>query len=251
MKTSSAASVAAAAVSLLFGIGNLAAKTPLPLPPAPEQEPAFTAEISLGYDTFYIFRGEELFEQVTWGQVELNYAVSESVSLTLTPWFLSAIDDDFTELDVLPSVTWDAGFVEITAGYAGYIYPRGSLGANEGIDDEHEANLTVAKTFGIVGTSLLSAYNFDRDGIYLEAKIGASIELCQAAALEPSVAVGYSSHYFDADGFTHALISLAMPVKVTGTATITPYIAGNIPLEVLDEAQDAEIFGGVALAVSF
>ncbi len=238
-----------AALCLWAGIGSLCAKTPLLPPAAPES--AFSAEVSLGYDTFYIFRGEELFEQVVWSQVEMNYALSDSLTLTLTPWFLSAIDDDFTELDLLPSVTWDAGFAEITAGYAGYLYPRGSFGGNEGIDDEHEATLTIAKGFGFVESSLLAAYNFDREGTYLEAKVGATIELCEAAALEPSVAIGYSSNYFAEDGFTHILVSLGLPLKLAETTTLTPYVAGNIPLEVLDENQDVELFGGVALAVSF
>lgn len=222
-----------------------------PPPPAAEEESAVTAEVSLGYDTFYIFRGEELFEQVVWGQVEIGIALTERLSLTLTPWYLSGIEDDYTELDILPSVTYDAGFAEITAGYAGYIYPRGSFGGDEGIDDEHEASLTISKGVGLFAVSALAAYNFDREAIYLEAGVGTTFELCAAAALEPSVAVGYSSDYYGEDGFTHVLLTLALPVKLSETATLTPYIAGNIPLEVLDENQDAAVFGGVALAVSF
>jgi hypothetical protein len=242
----------------LIGLGSLVpsmAGTPAiskaPVLPPVSGEPAFSAEFSLGYDTFYIFRGEELFEQVVWGQVELNYALTDKLSFTLTPWYLAGIEDDFTELDLLPAFTFDAGFAELKLGYAGYFYPRGSFGGNEGIDDEHEINFTVAKNFGIFEASTLAAYNFDRDGTYLEARIGAPIELCKAAALEPSVAVGYSSHYFAEDGITHVLLSLAMPVKLCANATLTPYVAGNIPLDVLDETQDAELFGGVALAFSF
>jgi hypothetical protein len=245
---------ALSAAALLASLSASHAGTPVAppaLPPAAAEEPAFTAEVSLGYDTFYIFRGEELFEQVVWGQVEMNFALTDSLSFTLTPWYLSGIDDDYTELDVLPSVTWDAGFAEITAGYAGYIYPRGSFGGNEGIDDEHEANLTIAKGFGFVEVSAMAAYNFDRDGTYLELGVSKSFELCAAAALDLSVAVGYSANYFSEDGFTHVLVTLGLPIKLTETATLTPYIAGNLPLEVLDENQDNEIFGGVALAVSF
>ncbi len=249
MKTPSLAILASA--SLFGGLGSLSAKSPVPPLPAVEPESAFSAEVSLGYDTFYIFRGEELFEQVVWGQVEIGVSLTDDLSLTLTPWYLSGIDDDYTELDLLASLTYDAGFAEFTAGYAGYIYPRGSFGGNEGIDDEHEATLGVSKTFGIFEVSTLAAYNFDRDGTYLEAGVGASFELCHAVALEPSVAVGYSSNYFAEDGFTHVLLTLALPVQLTETATLTPYIAGNLPLEVLEENQDAELFGGVALAVSF
>jgi hypothetical protein len=117
--------------------------------------------------------------------------------------------------------------------------------------DEHEASLGVAKTLGIFDVGVLAAYNFDRDGTYLEASVGASFERCEGAALEPSVAVGYSSNYYEDDGFTHVLLTLGLPLKLTETATLTPYIAANLPLEVLEADQDAEMFGGVALAVSF
>jgi hypothetical protein len=223
---------------------------PAAVPPAEPESPV-TAEVSLGYDTFYIFRGETLFEQVVWGQVSIDIALAENLSLNLTPWYLSGIDDDYTELDLLASLTYDAGFAEFTGGYAGYIYPRGSWGGNEGVDDEHEASLGVAKTLGIFDVGVLAAYNFDRDGTYLEASVGASFELCERAALEPSVAVGYSSNYYEEDGFTHVLLTLGLPLKLTETATLTPYIAANLPLEVLEADQDAEMFGGVALAVSF
>ncbi len=238
--------------ALLGSLSAVSAGTPAaPALPAVSAEPAFSAVPGLGYDTFYIFRGEELFEQVMWGQVEFSYALTDKLSFGFTPWYLTGLNDDYTELDLLPSFTYDAGFAELTLGYAGYFYPRGSFGDNEGIDDEHEITFTVSKSSGVFETSLLTAYNFDRDGTYLEAKIGASFELCKSAALDPSVALGYSSHYFAEDGFTHVLLSLAMPVKLCANATLTPYVAGNIPLEVLDESQDAELFGGVSLTVNF
>jgi hypothetical protein len=238
--------------ALLGSLSAASAGTPAApaLPPA-APEPAFSAVPGLGYDTFYIFRGEELFEQVMWGQVEFSYALTDKLSFTFTPWYLTGLDDDFTELDLLPSFTYDAGFAELTFGYAGYFYPRGSFGDNEGIDDEHEINFNISKTCGVFETSLLAAYNFDRDGTYLEAKAGATFEMCKAAALQPSVALGYSSHYFDEDGFTHVLLSLAMPVKLCANATLTPYVAGNLPLEVLEKTQGNELFGGVSLTVTF
>ncbi len=248
----------AANLSWLFFLASPAAlhagspPTPAVPPPAPvEAESPFSGEVSLGYDTFYIFRGEELFEQVVWGQISLDFALTEQLSLNLTPWYLSATDDDYSELDLNASVSFDAGFAEFTAGYAGYIYPRGGLGGDEGISDEHEAFLGVAKTFGWLETGVLAAYNFDRDGMYFEATAGASIPLCAAASLDPSVGIGYNTNYFDSDGFTHVILTLAMPVKLTETATLTPYIAGNLPLDVLDDYQDARLFGGVALAVTF
>lgn len=244
--------LALAALPLLPTTAFAGPKAPVPpAPPAVEEEGMFSAEVSVGYDTFYIFRGEELWENVVWGQVEIGIALNEQWSLTLTPWYLSAVDDDYTELDLLPSITFDAGFAQFTAGYAGYIYPRGSFGDGEGIDDEHEASLAISKTVGLFEFGTLAAYNFDREGTYLEASVGASFECTKAVAIEPSVAVGYSANYYETDGFTHVLATLAFPVKLTETATLTPYVAGNIPLEIFEDDQDPQVFGGVSLAVSF
>jgi hypothetical protein len=54
----------------------------------------------------------------------------------------------------------------------------------------------VAKSFGIFDTSLLAVYNFNRDAVYYEAGVGASIELSKFASLVPSVAVGLQCGIF-------------------------------------------------------
>jgi hypothetical protein len=245
-------SLLCAASLLILGTLSTQAGTALPpVPPTAEPDPAFAAEVSLGYDTFYIFRGEELFEQVVWGQVKISYNLTEKLNFTLTPWYLQGLNDPYTELDIVPTLTYDAGFAELTLGYAGYLYPRGGFGGGEGISNEHEVTFHIAKTLGIVEASTLAAYNFDREGTYLEARLGASIEFCKAAALEPSVTVGYSSNYFAGDGFTHVLLTLALPMNLAENFTLTPYIAGNLPLDVLKESQDAQLFGGLALAFGF
>jgi hypothetical protein len=47
--------------------------------------------------------------------------------------------------------------------------------------------------------------------------------------------------------------SLSAPIKLTKTATLTPYIAYNISLDTRhsNNTQDSEIFGGVKLGVTF
>ena len=230
--------------------GAAAPEATLPEPGA-EAGSAFSGELSLGYDTFYIFRGEELFEEVSWRQVMLSMALSDSLSFTLTTWNATAAADNYIELDFLPTLTWDAGFAEFTAGFAHYNFLRGAFGGGEGMATEREANLSVAKSFGIFDTSLLAVYNFNRDAVYYEAGVGTSIGLSKFASLVPSVNVGYSSEYFGADGLSHVLLTLSLPLQLTETATLTPYLAGNIPLNMLDEIQDPELFGGVAFAVSF
>lgn len=79
-----------------------------------------------------IFSGGELFEQVSWRQVMLSVALSDSLSFTLTTWNATAEADRSVELDFLPTLTWDAGFAEFTARFAHYNFLRGAFGGGEG-----------------------------------------------------------------------------------------------------------------------
>ena len=222
-----------------------------PPPPVAEEEFTLGAELSVGYDSHYIFRGEELQENSVWGQLEIGIPLCEEAALTLTPWYESSTDSDYSEVDLNASLDVDFKVVSVSAGYAGYFYPRGSFGGDEGIDDEHEAFLSVTKEVGPLEFTGLYAYNFDREAGYLEASVGATFELTPNIALAPAVAVGYSADYYGVDGFTHVQVQLGLPIKLTKTATLTPYIAGNIPLEVLNDWQDERLYGGVSLAVTF
>jgi hypothetical protein len=76
--------------------------------------------------------------------------------------------------------------------------------------------------------------------------------------LVPGAGIGYAIDYswhvagLQADGFTAINLSLALPIKLTKNAVLTPYIAGNLPVDALDDAgEDAIVFGGVKLSVSF
>jgi hypothetical protein len=214
-----------------------------------ESGPEF--EVSLGYDTNYIFRGEELFKDTAWGQLDAAFNLSSNTSLSFMGWYADAINADYNELDIHADLNVDAGFAQFSAGYASYIYPRGALGDNEGIGSEDEAVLSVSKSIGKVDLSVLAAYNFDREGTYFEFSAGTSIPVVSKLSLDPSVVLGYSSGYFAQNGLTHVLLTLAAPISLTDSITLKPYIAGNIPLSVLDENQDARFFAGVALSFSF
>ena len=58
-------------------------------------------------------------------------------------------------------------------------------------------------------------------------------------------------YYSTEADFQHIKLALAFPVKLTATATLTPYVAGNIALDTTEDFTDDEIYGGVKLSVSF
>ncbi|HEY2573244.1 MAG TPA: hypothetical protein VGH65_04215, partial [Verrucomicrobiaceae bacterium] len=58
--------------------------------------------------------------------------------------------------------------------------------------------------------------------------------------------------YYGVNGGETIKPSLAAPIKLTKTATLTPYIAGNIPFGSLNSnGEDARVYGGVSLSVTF
>ncbi len=71
-------------------------------------------------------------------------------------------------------------------------------------------------------------------------------------SLVPGVLISFGSDYYGVDGGNTIRPSLAMPIKLTKTATLTPYIAGNLPYDSLDSlGEDSRVYGGVALSVTF
>ena len=210
-----------------------------------------TVEPGVGFDTDYIFRGERLFAESIWGQVALSVPLTRTVSLSLTPWYLEAVEGDYSEFDLTASLNWQVGGAEISAGYAGYTYPRGGLGGGEGIRQEQEGTLSISMEAGGLTFSLLGAYNFDRAGYYLEAGVSHSLELGKKVALETSVALGYGQHYFAVDGFTHLLPRVALPFQLSEALVFTPYIAVNVPRQAMEDLQNAQVFGGISLTHTF
>ena len=68
----------------------------------------------------------------------------------------------------------------------------------------------------------------------------------------PAALVSYGDEYYSTDSdFQHIKVGVSFPIKLTGTATLTPYVAGNIALGTTEEFTDDEIYGGVKLSVSF
>ena len=68
----------------------------------------------------------------------------------------------------------------------------------------------------------------------------------------PAALISYGIDYYGVDGFNHVKVGLSLPIKLTSTATLTPYIAYNLPIDALDDlGEEDEIYGGVSLSVSF
>lgn len=243
--------LAAAAVTLpLFAVPLHAQQSGSEVPTADAAD-GFSVSLVAGYDTHYIFRGEEILDNSVWSQLEVSIPLAENVAFGLVPFFLSSPENAYSEIDLNPSLTVSTDLVEISAGYALYNYPRGLDGGGEGIPHEQEVSLSLSREIGPVEVALLTAWNFDREGLYTELAVSSSLELTDGISLEPAVSLGHSSNYYAADGLSHVGLAVALPITLTESATLTPHVSAVLPLEALEEGQDNLLYGGISLSVSF
>jgi len=249
------------------------------------------ATLEVGYDTRYYFRGLWFADNTTWAGLSLSVPLTEKLSLGFGTLYTSTVDTpsnagsaglvngsiDYSELDLSTSLTYDAGFAKLGLVYTHYEFfdsfsgsnPDGSpIGAGElNVHGVEELGATVATSVGPVNLYGGFYYDFTIGASYAEIGADAPIAINSWLSLVPAVKAGYGfTNYYTAipangikngtspqSGLTHVIPSLSAPIKLTKTATLTPYVAYNISLDTRHQnnTQDSEIFGGVKLGVSF
>lgn len=220
---------------------------------------------SLGYDTNFIFRGVDFADHWVSGGIALDIPLVDNVSFVGGASYGVSADDNaiadtlsgvsYQRLELNGGVSVDLGAAEVGLGYRFYNH-QGDL--SNILEDGHEVGLTVATSAGPLNFGLGGYYDFGIDGWYFEAAVNSVIEITDSISLVPGASIGYAQDYSwhvvgaQFSGFTAINLSLALPIKLTKSATLTPYIAGNLPVDALDDAgEDAQLYGGVKLSVSF
>jgi hypothetical protein len=238
------------------------------------------ATLEVGYDTRYYFRGLWFADNTTWAGASLSVPLTEKLSLGFGALYTSTVDTlvntaageetlDYSELDLSASLTYDAGFAKLGLVYTHYEFfdtfsgttnPSGAFGAGElGVGGVEEVGATIATSVGPVNLYGGFYYDFTIGASYAEIGADAPIAINSWLSLVPAVKAGYGfTNYYTIpggrqSGLTHVIPSLSAPIKLTKTATLTPYVAYNISLDTrhLNNTQDSEFFGGVKLGVSF
>jgi hypothetical protein len=240
------------------------------------------ATLEVGYDTRYYFRGLWFADNTTWAGLSLSVPLTEQLSLGFGALYTSTVDTlvndgvaqntplDYSELDLSASLTYDAGFAKLGLVYTHYEFfdsfsGRTNIGQfnttdETGVGGVEEVGATIATSVGPVNLYGGFYYDFTIGASYAEVGADAPIEITSWLSLVPAVKLGYGfSNYYTAfpashqSGLTHVIPSLSAPIKLTKSATLTPYIAYNLSLTTrhLSNTTDSEIFGGVKLGVTF
>jgi hypothetical protein len=220
--------------------------------------------LGLGYDTDFVFRGVDFADNWISANAGLDLPLAGPVSLLAGASYGLSADDSarrgqvdgmsYRRLELNGGLGVDLGVAELGVGYRYYNHD-GQL--SNFLVDGHEVGVTLATAAGPINVGLGAYYDFEIEGYYFELAANTEVALTDTISLVPGASLGYVSDYNwhgqrgRLDGFTAVGLSLAMPIKL-GVVTVAPYVAANLPIDALDAAgEDAIVFGGVRLSVSF
>lgn len=208
---------------------------------APAASPV-SYDLTAGYDSEYYYRGLWFSNQNAWYNIGASKKLSDKTTVSALAYYTSSNDRRslYQELDLGASVAYDAGFATVTAGYTYFFFFNGYLGGGAGQTFAQELYLSAAKTVGPVNLTATYAYDLYVDAGYAELAADKSFTLNDSTSLVLKAAAGYSvgGYYtsFGANGlnngsestWTHILLSASLPIALSKTATLTPYVSYNL-----------------------
>lgn len=200
----------------------------------------------------------------------------------------------FQRLSLGAAVQHDLGPVTASLGYR-YYSNMGFLGRQGGLNDAQEVSFGLATALGPINVASSANYDYVNDSWYFDFDLNTNIAVTDAISIVPFFNVGYGhnmnwqfsnrsvlasvngpnargalsgagnpSFRDDVTGWTAVNTGIRVPVKLNSRATLTPYIAANLPLGTTaniggearavglpDTPYKGILYGGVSLTVRF
>ncbi len=250
---------------------------------------------SLGYDTNYVWRGLNFGQH--WVRAGLNGSLllvggaaedgAGSTSLLWDAQYGSLAGDQdhfmpggagnasYQRVQLGTAISHDFGPASLSLGYR-YYRNLGVLGGLGGMNDGQEVSLGAATALGPINLSSSANYDFVNDYWYVDLSASSTITLTDAISVVPYATIGYGHNMNwqfarntgvtstwgrnNTSNFTAITTGIQVPIKLNSRATVTPYIAVNIPMSGVqnlplngspDNACSTVLYGGVTLSVRF
>jgi hypothetical protein len=243
-----------------------------------------TGSAAAGYDSEYYFRGLWFSSNNAWGSVNLAVPVADKLTLGLGALYTYGLDTtvspgngelDYSELDLIGSLTYDAGWGKVGFVVTNYTFfdtfsGETNLGSNSGLDGDSgiteatDIGLTFAVPFGDMNLYAAGYYDLRIDAAYFELGADYTYKVCDQLSIVPAAQIGYTpNNYYtyprttgEDSGFTHLRLAISTPYKFTDALTFTPYAAYNVSLSARKEINRSEVnkddfYAGAALSYSF
>ncbi len=284
--------LALAATPVVAGPSAPAPKNPIA--PAPVNDDlGITA--SLGYDTNYVWRGLNFGQH--WVRAGLNGslllvggAAEDGAGSTSLLWDAQygsfAGDQDhffpqgagnlsYQRLQLGTALSHDFGPASLSLGYR-YYHNMGGLNTAGAMNDGQEVSLGAATALGPIKFTSSANYDFINNYWYVDLSASSTIVVTDAISVVPYATIGYGHNMNwqfarnqaitnqwtrnNISNFTSVNTGIQVPIKLNSRATLTPYIAVNIPMSGIqnlpksgtpDNAFTTVLYGGVTLSIRF
>ncbi len=229
--------------------------------------------------------GQEDGSSLTWGLGAAYIATIE------TPFNVAATNArttngfDYSEFDLYTSLNYNVGWAKFGLQYQYYGYPDSYSGSTNGVNNvatdpefgikgAGEVGMTVAVPLGAANIYAGAYHDFQVSGQYFQLGADYNFAVNDWLTIVPAFQTGYGINYYTGNasastrsaltqwngspvgpksGLTHMLFSISAPVKITKSATFTPYVALNNGLRTrtgLNTTQN-EVFWGAKVTVTF
>lgn len=316
MKPKSMTSFIAKSVTVLAACAalNASAGTSAPVKnPVPVEEKSgalfesIGATFDAGYDSRYYFRGLWFADNIMWTALNISVPITDKLTWGIGGAYINTAGTPFpnngstgavgqyskqgfqyTEVDAITNLTYDAGWAKFGMQYQYYFYPDNYAGAFNGTPNalaDPEFALKGAGELGwtvavpIKGFNIYAGYYYDFriNGQYISLGADYTFAVTDWLSIVPSVNTGFGIDYYTGNGsgsiagggvvgnkgqsmqnastsgFTHVLYTLAVPVKLTKSVTWTSYVALNHGEKLrtqLNTTQN-ELYWGTKLSFAF
>ena len=201
------------------------------------------AEVSVGYDTDYMFRGVNLGQDLLWSDVNVSTSLSDGLDLGVGAWYANVADDAGNdELDIYAGLSTSMGDMSIDLGATYYYYPDPTAG-----EGTLEFGIGLGTSAGPIDLSLGLYYDIDLEAAYYEVGAATSFDLTDTMAVDVGGAIGNA----DGDTLTALTFTIGVPITLSDSASLSPYVGVNIPLDDYEDAFGDDIYSGLSLTVGF
>ena len=201
------------------------------------------AEVSVGYDTDYMFRGVNLGQDLLWSDVNVSTSLSDGLDLGVGAWYANVADDAGNdELDIYAGLSTSMGDMSVDLGATYYYYPDPTAG-----EGTLEFGIGLGTSAGPIDLSLGLYYDIDLEAAYYEVGAATSFDLTDTMAVDVGGAIGNA----DGDTLTALTFTIGVPITLSDSASLSPYVGVNIPLDDFEDVEDDTIYSGLSLTVGF
>ena len=201
------------------------------------------AEVSVGYDTDYMFRGVNLGEDLLWSDVNVSTTLTDGLDLGVGAWYANVADDAGNdELDIYAGLSTSMGDISLDLGATYYYYPDPVAG-----EGTLEFGVGFGTSVGPFDLSLGLYYDIDLEAAYYEVGAATSFDLTDTMAVDVGGAIGN----LDGDTLTALTFTIGVPITLSDSASLSPYVGVNIPVDDFEDLFDDDIYSGLSLTVGF